>query len=70
MPDPIEKTKKPNPMDMPNICGTVRQKPKFTPDAKSIKLFGPGVTEVATANVASAMRVSSVIIASNLQCPQ
>ena len=34
---------------MPSICGIVRLKPKFTPDAISIMLFGPGVTEVTKA---------------------
>ena len=34
---------------MPSMCGMVRTKPKFTPDASSMKLFGPGVTEVTKA---------------------
>ena len=38
-----------NPPPMPSMCGMVRPKPKFTPDASSMKLFGPGVTEVTNA---------------------
>jgi hypothetical protein len=34
---------------MPSMCGTVLTKPKFTPEAKSMKLFGPGVIEVTKA---------------------
>src|SRR5579871_5633947 len=45
---------------MPNTCGSVRRKPKLTPDASSIVLFGPGVIEVTSANrmpAGSALRV-------------
>jgi hypothetical protein len=34
---------------MPNICGSVRRKPKFAPDANSITLLGPGVAELTKA---------------------
>ncbi|MNF18341.1 hypothetical protein D3C80_2223620 [compost metagenome] len=43
---------------MPSMCGIVRRKPKFTPEANSIMLFGPGVIEVAKAKVTSAVRVA------------
>jgi len=36
-------------MLMPSICGIVLAMPKLTPDAKSMKLFGPGVIEVTKA---------------------
>ena len=36
-------------MLMPSMCGTVLPRPKFTPDASSMKLFGPGVIEVTKA---------------------
>jgi hypothetical protein len=43
------------------MCGIVRANPKFTPDAKSIMLFGPGVIEVVKANRTRARKVSSGI---------
>ena len=43
---------------MPSMCGTVRRMPKFTPDANSIILFGPGVIEVAKANPNRARNVA------------
>ncbi|GAA0830161.1 hypothetical protein GCM10009080_05930 [Cupriavidus pauculus] len=33
------------PTQMPNRCGTVRRNPKFTPEASSMVLFGPGVID-------------------------
>ena len=36
---------------MPAMCGTVRDTPKFTPDAISMMLFGPGVIEQTIAKV-------------------
>jgi len=36
----------PKPRLIPAICGSVRRMPKFTPEASTIILFGPGVTEV------------------------
>ena len=36
----------PLPMLIPSMCGTVRRKPKLTPLAASIRLFGPGVTDI------------------------
>jgi hypothetical protein len=36
------------------MCGIVRRKPKFTPDANSIVLFGPGVIDITKANVVAA----------------
>ena len=35
------------------MCGIVRTKPKFTPDAVSMMLFGPGVNAITQANDAS-----------------
>ncbi len=49
------------PKPMPSMCGIVRRNPKFTPDASSIMLFGPGVIEVANAKTDSASRASPVI---------
>src|SRR5262245_59081271 len=37
---------------MPNMCGSVRRKPKFAPDAVSITLFGPGVMDMTKEYVA------------------
>jgi NAD(P)H-dependent flavin oxidoreductase YrpB (nitropropane dioxygenase family) len=44
-----------------SMCGTVRAKPKFTPDAISIRLFGPGVIEDTKAKAASAVISSHVM---------
>ncbi len=46
------------PMPTPSMCGSVRRKPKAAPEAISIMLFGPGVTEVTKAKAASATRRS------------
>jgi hypothetical protein len=46
---------------MPTMCGTVRRMPKFTPEANSIMLFGPGVTEVTKAKTMSDRKVSSAM---------
>jgi len=35
-----------NPKPTPKICGTVRRKPKFAPEAVSITLLGPGVIDM------------------------
>jgi hypothetical protein len=35
--------------------------PKFTPDARSIMLFGPGVTEVTKAKPIKAIRISMLM---------
>jgi hypothetical protein len=43
---------------MPNMCGMVRAKPKFTPEAVSMMLLGPGVIEVTKANDTSARNAS------------
>jgi hypothetical protein len=40
------------------MCGSVARTPKFTPDANSIMLFGPGVTEVTKANTAMEAQIS------------
>ena len=48
-PQPTPISSEANPTEMPSICGTVRQKPKLTPDASSMKLLGPGVIEVTKA---------------------
>jgi hypothetical protein len=37
------------PAEIPSMFGTVRQNPKFTPDASRMKLLGPGVIEVTKA---------------------
>ena len=37
----------------PSRCGTLRRKPKFRPEDASITLFGPGVIELTSANIAS-----------------
>ncbi len=41
---------KPNPRLMPNRWRSERRKPKLTPEARIIMLFGPGVMELTTAN--------------------
>ena len=49
---------------MPNMWGTVRQKPKFTPDASSMKLFGPGVIELTKLYTSRARKESADMAAS------
>ena len=49
---------------MPNMCGRVRRKPKFTPDASSIMLLGPGVAEETKAKSMKAESSSTVMRAS------
>src|SRR4051812_11651517 len=49
------------PKPMPSMCGIVRRNPKFTPDASSIMLLGPGVIDVANAKADSASRASPVM---------
>jgi Lrp/AsnC family leucine-responsive transcriptional regulator len=44
------------------MCGTVRRKPKLIPDVINIRLFGPGVIEDTSAKIASAAKISVVII--------
>ena len=46
---------------MPSIWGTVRRTPKFSPEASSIMLFGPGVIEVAKPNMAAAERIADTL---------
>ena len=48
-PKPTASNSTRKPMLMPSICGMVLTRPKFTPDAKSMRLFGPGVIEVTKA---------------------
>lgn len=45
-------------------------KPKFTPDAMSIILFGPGVIEVTKAYSTSPASISETIIPSTLSSPR
>lgn len=42
------------PIATPSMCGIVRLKPKRVPDAISIRLFGPGVTNETSAKAVSA----------------
>ncbi len=53
------------PAPTPSMCGIVRTNPKFTPDAISIRLFGPGVIEDTNAKAASAKRIS-VLMRTNM----
>ena len=46
------------PKQMPSIWGTDNLKPKLTPEAKSIRLFGPGVIDATKANNEKAINVS------------
>ncbi|MNU05283.1 hypothetical protein D3C72_2500210 [compost metagenome] len=49
---------------MPSACGMVRRTPKFTPDASSMVLLGPGVMEETKANSMKAVsRLSEVSMA-------
>jgi len=43
------------------MCGSVRLKPKFTPEVSSIKLFGPGVAQDAKQNKKMGSKKSSVM---------
>ncbi len=45
-------------MLMPSMCGRARRTPKFTPEASSIMLLGPGVMEVTKAKPRKAARSS------------
>jgi hypothetical protein len=49
------------------MCGIVRRQPKATPDAASIKLFGPGVIDETKAKLTSGSQDSAVFIAAALQ---
>src|SRR3989338_6133023 len=53
-----------NPRLMPSICGRLRRRPKFSPDASSIMLFGPGVTEVTKAKAIKATSSSGLMTGS------
>ncbi|MBT9161321.1 MAG: hypothetical protein DDT26_02626 [Dehalococcoidia bacterium] len=53
---------------MPSMCGIDNRNPKLTPDAKSMKLFGPGVIDVTKANMEKAKRVSGGIRRGTLNC--
>src|SRR5262245_62681225 len=55
---------------MPSMCGRLRRTLKFTPEASSIILLGPGVTEVTKAKRTKA-KISSRLMAVTLWlCPQ
>src|SRR6185312_10451228 len=53
-PAPQAASRMAKPMVTPAICGIVCAKPKFTPDAASMMLFGPGVNAITQANNSSA----------------
>lgn len=55
---PTNSTIKTKPIATPSIWGMVRRKPKLAPEAISIRLFGPGVTEETKAKSASAAKRS------------
>src|SRR4029453_3890732 len=44
------------PMLMPSTCGTVRAKPKFAPEARTMVLLGPGVIDDTSAKPANAAK--------------
>jgi len=48
-----------NPTLTPSACGTERRTPKFTPEANSMVLLGPGVMEETKANSTKAIKRSS-----------
>jgi hypothetical protein len=60
-PMPTRKTISAWPKLIPGICGPVRRNPKCAPGARSIMLFGPGMTGVAQAKPARAARRSGVM---------
>jgi hypothetical protein len=49
-PSPAAITMKPKPSVIPTICGIVRRKPKFAPEAVTKTTFGPGVRVMTAAN--------------------
>src|SRR3569832_2191629 len=49
------------PIVTPSMCGIVCVNPKFTPDAASMMLFGPGVNDITPANTVSAISRSTGI---------
>ena len=49
-PEPINTTINEKPSTTPSRCGSVRRKPKFTPELINIILLGPGVTPVTKQN--------------------
>src|SRR5580658_4591504 len=57
-PNPTSATISANPPQTPARCGSVRRTPKFTPDAISIMLLGPGVAPATMQNRISASRTS------------
>src|SRR6478609_9194120 len=63
-PRPTASSSDRNPAPMPSMCGIVLRKPKFTPEANNIMLFGPGVIDVVNANSTRARNVSSGMIVS------
>src|SRR5712691_11797709 len=55
---PSRNTISPKPMETPSMCGSVRAKPKFSPELISMMLFGPGVNSITTAKRRKAARSS------------
>src|SRR5690606_20561986 len=58
-PNPTARSSTTNPIPIPSICGMEREKPKYTPDASSLRLFGPGVLAVTNAEPVSARKTPS-----------
>ena len=52
----------------PQICGTVRRRPKFAPEAASIRLLGPGEKAEIPAKVDKAIRFTESINAVSPVC--
>ena len=61
-PNPTAISNTGNPTATPIICGIVRLKPKLTPDAATIKLFGPGVMDMTAANGRSERKIDGDIV--------
>jgi hypothetical protein len=49
-------------MATPRRCGTDRRTPKFAPEARSMRLLGPGVMDITKAKPRRAGRRSSVVM--------
>jgi hypothetical protein len=61
-PKPIASNITTKPITTPSMCGSDRANPKFVPEAITIRLLGPGVTDDTKAKSVRASRVWGVSI--------
>src|ERR1700760_4643850 len=58
----------PKPSTTPAMCGRVRFSPNTEPEAISIRLFGPGVTQETTANTRKPANRAGLIMRGRRSC--